>query len=302
MRRAELLLKQVQRATENERVGTNDGISLEEYYQYFNDAQKIIQREILKVNNKAFRTSTTWSADGTEDYDLPFDYFARNQVATLEYSESGNAEHYRRLEQVTQLERFSDVGRPSQYIMQGKTILVNAYPSSGSFRLTYAQRLPDVDERRATVASRTLSGSFALTALALSGYTDADYLLADHLCVCDFNGVIKARGIPYTGVTTGVVTIQGSSYTLPTGYTTLPVGDYVTLGAYSSTHFQLDDSCEDFLLAYCQKRILNRDASLDANDITSDMMQMLQGIVDVYSDDADVNEVPVTNYDYFTDW
>ncbi len=304
MRRAQLLLKQVQRATENERVGTNDGISLEEYYQYFTDAQTYLQREILKVNNKAFRTSTTWSADGTEDYDLPFDYFARNQVATLEYSETDDEADYRVLEQVTQLERYSDVGRPSQYILQGETILVNAYPSVGTFRLTYAKRLPRLEPRRSTVSSRTVT-STALTALTLtttSPFTSSDYNLADHLTVVDFNGTVKMRGIPYTAVnsSTGVVTIYGSSYTFPSG-STAPVGDYIVLGQYASTHFGVDDVCEDFILAYTQKRILNRDSSLDSAEITADMMQMLANIVDVYSDDADINQVPVTNYDYFGD-
>jgi hypothetical protein len=300
MLRAELLVKQVQRQTENERVGTNDGISLEEYYRYFNDAQLRLQRMILKVNNKAFRTFTTWSADGTEDYDLPFDYFTRNTTASLEYSESGNERDYYVLKKETQLERASYQGRPSKYILEGTRILVNAYPATGTFRLTYTKRLPLVDERRATVASRTLTTG-VLSALALASYTDADYLLADHLCVVDFNGVIKARGIPYTGVTLGVVTIQGSTYTLPTGYTTVPVGDYVCLGAYSSTHFSVDDSAEDFLVAYCSRRILNRDGSPDAADLTADELTMIQDIVDIYADDADVDQVPVTDCEYFGD-
>ncbi len=296
MRRAQLLVTQVQRATENERVGTNDGISLEEYYQYFTDGLRLIQREIVKANPKSFRAATTWSADGTEDYDLPFDYFARNQVATLEYSQSGLEADYFRLDQVTQLERYTTTGRPYQYILQGKTILVNAY------RLTYAALLPAVDKRRATVSAKTTANG-ALTALTLAGYTAADYDLYDHLCIVDFNGTIKMRSIPYTAVnsSTGVVTIQGTTYTYPTG-STIAVGDYVTLGSYASTHFLIDDQAEDFLLAYCTKRIMNRDASLDAGDITADMTAMLQSIVDVYSDDADIDQVPVTNYDYFSDW
>lgn len=301
MRRAQLLLTQVQRATENERVGTNDGISLEEYYQYFTDGLRLVQREILKVNQKAFRTSTTWSADGTESHALPFDLFARNQVATLEYTESGSVADYKVLQKVTQLERRPIAGRPSQYILEGSTIYVNNYPSTGTFRLTYAALLPAVDKRRATVSAKTTSGG-ALTALTLTGYTSADYDLYDHLCIVDFDGVIKMRSIPYTAVnsSTGVVTIQGTTYTYPTG-STIAVADYVTLGKYASTHIQLDDAAEDFMLAYCSKRILNRDASLDAGELTLDMQTMLQGIIDVYSDDGDIDQVPVTNYNYFGD-
>ncbi len=304
MRRAQLLIPQVQRATENERVGTNDGISLEEYYQYFTDGLRLVQRQILKVNQKAFRTSTTWSADGTETHTFPFDLMARNQTATLEYTESGSVADYRGLQKVTQLERRPIAGRPSQYIVEGNTIIVNNYPATGTFRLTYAALLPAVDKRRAAVSSHTKS-STALTALTLSTaspFTSADYDLYDYLCIVAWDGTINMRSIPYTAVnsSTGVVTIQGSSYTFPTG-STLTNGDYVTLGKYSSSHIQLEDQAEDFMIAYCSKRILNRDASLDAAELTADMQGMLQDIVDLYSDDGDVDQVPVTNWNYFGD-
>jgi hypothetical protein len=304
MRRAELLLTQVQRATENERgSGTADGISPEEYYQYFTDGLRAIQRAIVGPNSKAFRTYTTWSADGTEDYDLPFDYFARNQIATLEYSQSGNAQDYYKLEKRTQLERFSETGAPSQYVMEGKRILVNAYPATGTFRLTYVALLPAVDKRRGTVASKTLTSGVlsALTITPSGAFVAADYLLADHLCIVDFNGNITCRKIPYTAVSgAGVLTIQGTTYTVPTG-SSIAVGDYVCLGEYATTHFQIDDQAEDFLLAYCQKRIFNRDSSSDAVEMDAEMRGMLAAIVEVYSDDADTDEVPVTNYNYFDD-
>lgn len=301
MRRAELLLKQVQRATENERVGTNDGISTEEYYQYFTDGLRLVQREILKVNNKAFRTSYELSADGTEDFDLPADVFARNQIAALEYSASGDPKDYYRLDQVTALERFTSPGLPTQYVVEGKRFFVNAYPSGGKFRMTYTQLLPAVDKRRGTVSAHTKS-STALTALTLAGYTAADFALYDHLCIVDFNGAVKMRGIPYTTVNsgTGVVSIQGSSYTFPTG-STIANGDYFCLGGNASSHILIDDAAEDFILAYCSKRIMNRDASLDADDIAGDMMMMLQGIIDTYADDADIRGVPIINGSYFGD-
>lgn len=302
MKRAQLLITQVQRATENERVGSTDGISTEEYYQYFTDAARFLQRKILAVNSGAFRRVTTFSADGTEDFDLPTDIFARNRIVSLEFQDTGSDQDYRPLDKRTALERFSSSGRPTQYILKDKEILVNAYPTTGTFRLTYNYLVPTVDKRRAVIASRTLS-STAITALGLTAsgiYTEADYALADHLTVVGWDGTVKMRGIPYTGVSSGTVTIQNSSYTFPSG-STAPVGDYVCLGENSSSHILMDDQCEDFILTYCQRRILKRDSSADADDIGEELSAMLESCIDVYAEQDDVQSVPVTNYEYWQD-
>lgn len=301
MRRAELLLKQVQRATENERAGVTDGISLEEYYQYFTDGLRRIQRAILEANNKVFRTSTTFLASGAEKYDLPADIFASNRVATLEYSSSGQEQDYVRLEKRTQIERASSTGCPTQYVLEGKSFYVNAYPKLGKFRLTYNQLLPALDKRRATVSSFTDSGT-KLTALTIAGFDSDELALFDYLCVVGFDGTVKMRGVPFTEIndTTGVVSIYGNAYTYPDG-SDIAAGDYVTFGEYASTHFLIDDQAEDFLVTYCQKRILMRDSSADVEDLAPELMEMLAGIVEVYADDPDITEVPISNYDYWTD-
>jgi hypothetical protein len=300
MRRAELLVTQVQRATENERTGTQDGISTEEYYQYLTDGLRHLQSQILQVNPKAFRTSKTYTVSGSESYALPDDILARNQAVTLEYSQSGNARDYVRLKQLTQLERWSETGRPSAYILEGKNFLVNAYPTSGSLRLTYAAALPAVDKRRGTVGAITTT-STALTALTVV-FSDNNFSLSDHLTLVDFNGTIKMRGIPYTavGAGTGVVTIQGSSYTFPTG-STGAIGDYFVLGQNASSHALIDDAAESYLVTYCEKRILNRDSSADAVERDQEVQKMVADLVAIYADDGDVTEVPVSDYSYWQD-
>ena len=301
MRRAELLVTQVQRATENERIGTTDGISAEEYYQYFTDGVRFLQRKIIMASAKAYRTTYEFSATGVEAYNLPALIFTQSSVARLEYSPSGTTADYYPLSRVTQLERLSRSGTPSRYLLSAGQVLVNSYPSSGIFRLTYDQLLPSVDYRRGTVASKTTS-SGQLTALTIGNMSSTTvFTLSDHLTIVDFDGVVKMRGIPYTAVSgLGVVSIKGSAYTYPTG-STIAVGDYVCLGKYASTHAQLDSQAEDFLITYCQRRILKRDASLDANDIAEELSDMWRDYVDSYAMGPDVEEVTVTNYEYFDD-
>lgn len=305
MRRIELLIPQVQRATENERVGSTDGISAEEYYQYFTDGQFMLQRRILAVNNKVFRANDTFDASGSETYDnAPFNIFARNMVVSLEYSSTGAARDYRPLTKRTAAERFSDAGTPTQYMLESGVIIVNAFPASGTFRRTYNFKLPRLDKRRTTVASHTKSAT-ALSALTLTTTTpfDADdYALSDYLTIVGWDGSIKMRGIPYTAVDsgTGVVTIQGTTYTFPTS-STLTNLDQVCLGEYATTHSLLDDQCEDLLLAYCSKRILMRDSSQDVGDLESILAPEIEAVLELYADDPDNQAVPVTNFDYFQD-
>jgi hypothetical protein len=303
MRRSSLLIKQIQRATENERVGlgANDGISLEEYYQYLTDGARMLQRQIVALGSTRFRAAYIVSVSGSESYSMPTDMLHPGRVVTLEYSSTGDAADYRRLDRVSQLERYSQTGSPFQYILQGKTFLVNAYPSSGTFRLTYDQAVPTVDKRRGTVSAKT-TASGALTALTLAGYTSADFDLYDALTIIDFYGNVKMRGVPYTSVNsgTGVVAIQGSSYTYPDG-STIAVGDYFALGEYASSHPLIDDHLEGILILYCVKRILIRDSSDDAVMNDAEFKALLVDALDTYADEPDVQEAPVTNHAYFDD-
>lgn len=305
MRRGELLIKQIDRATENEKVGTQDAISPEEKYQYLTDGVRRFQEQVLAVKATSYRKEHTFSAAGTESYDQPIDMLLTNQAVTLQYSSSGVAKDYYNLQQSAPLERWTMQGNPSRYYLQGRKIFVNCYPLLGSFRLVYNASLPAVDKRRATVSSHTTAGG-ALTALTLSTsapFTAADYALYDHLCIVGFDGTVKMRGIPYTAVNSGsgVVTIQGGSYTYPSG-STIANGDYVCLGEYASTHPQIDDQAESFLLTYVSRRILMRDSSTDTADLTAEEVAMLQGIVGLYAESPDVEPVLVSNYAYFDEF
>lgn len=307
MRRIQLLVKPVQRATENELVGSTAGISEEEYYQYFSDGQALLQRRILAINNKVFRSEDIFSATGSERYDnAPPLIFARNMVVSLEYSASGLVQSYYPLKKRTQSERFTITGSPSQYALESGVLLINAYPQTGTFRRVTNYKLPRLDKRRATVGSFTASAT-ALTALTITGMDATDiaagvYSQYDYLTLVGWDGTVKMRGVPFTTINTGtgVVTILAGSYTFPTG-STIAAGDYVCFGEYASTHSALDDQCEDFMIQYCMKRIFMRDSSMDVGDLETVLEPLIESVLELYSDDPDVQEVPVTNYGYFED-
>jgi hypothetical protein len=301
MRRAALLETQVRRATENERTGITDAISSEEFLQYFTDAQLMIYRRMLSASAKNFTLPKIYSASGAETYALPGDIFGQS-VISLEYSPTGAAKDYYEVPMRTHKERVSITGNPQLFFLGSSSIYVNPYPASGTFRLVYNKALPRVDKRRGTVLSHTKS-STALTALSLTGYTQADFDLYDHLTIVGFDGTVKMRGIPYTAAPAGVVAIQGSSYTFPEGSTLTNTTDYFCLGENASSHVQLPDFCEDFVLAYCAKRIMNRDSNDDAVEMSAEMIRMAEEIVDAWAlPTQDIDNIPVVDTSYLLEY
>ena len=304
MRRAEQLVAHVRRATENERSGTADGISDEEFLEYLNQGQELIQQAIIRVHRTAFAKEAEIEASGTEYVDLPSDCFGRQRVIAVHYSPTGSREDAYRLEQRRVAERYTIEGFPKGYIPLKSKILVNPYPADGAFFVTYDPALPRIDKRRATVASRTVN-SGVLSALTLSTsapFDQDDYSLDDYLCVIDLDGTIKAAGIPFTAVSAGgVVTIQGTTHTL-SGGESIAVSDNVVIGKYSSSHSQLPDICEKFLLSYCERRILQRDQSGARAEMNEDEKSQLQDIVATYIEiSGDVEDIPVLENGYWMD-
>lgn len=304
MRRAEQLVAHVRRATENERSGTADGISDEEFLEYLNQGQELVQQAIVREHRTAFAKETTLNASGVESLTLPADCFGRHRILSLEFSPSGVADDYYRLEERRLPERYTLIGHPKAYTPVKTSVLVAPYPLTGTYRLVYDPVLPRIDKRRTTVASRTIT-SGALTALTLATaapFNVNDYTLDDFLCVIALDGTIKTAAIPFTAVSAGgVVTIEGGSYTLAAGET-FAVGDNVVIGRYSSSHSQLPDLCEKFLLSYCERRILQRDESGARGEMNEDEKAQMAEIVLTFAEiSGDIEDIPVISNGYWMD-
>lgn len=305
MRRVEQLITQVRRATENTRIGTQDGISDEEFIQYLNDAQELCASAIIQVHRTAFSKEKTISVTGAESYTLPTDIWAKQRVISVEYSPDSNAEHYYFLSQARTVERSTRRGLPSQYILFNNKLLMNAYPATGQFRITYDPLIPRLDKRRAVIDAITMT-STQLTALSLAittPFVAADYDLFDNLSIVGADGTVKMSGVPFTAVSAvnGNVTILGSAFTFASGETGA-TSDYVCLGINATTTSILPDQCEKFLLAYCQRRIFDRDSSSDRDTMSQDEQMILADIVGAFADSSgDQDDIVCKNFEYFDD-
>lgn len=279
------------------------GIPDDHFIQYFNDAQDRIQSVLAKVGVYLFETITEIDITAnTRTYSLPSRTLAGNRVRMVEFSHDGVSKNYFPLRLLTTLQLSNDeTTYPMGYLARNNQIIISPIPRSagGKLRVTYAERLDDLDIRRGTVSSHTDSGT-AITALTLST-SDDDVTALDggtYLCVNDRDGNTTLRNLRYDSYndSNGVVTITGSSFTYDTGES-ITDGSYVTVGENTTTHSKLDPIVERYLIKYVVREIVGiEDSSADVVQLDAMLVAMEGDIVDLYSPvNQDVQTIPITN-------
>ena len=305
MKRIDLLITRSRKTTENDNFSDTQGIDDEEFLQYFNDGQDEIQSIIFNSFPDALQVETTISAiAGQEAYNIPSDAFLGNRVEVVEYSPTGNSSDYIMLKKGAKRERISGVqSTPSYYIRRSKQILLQPQPqdSSGLIRILYQKRVSRLDIRRATVSAVTL-GASSITSLSFdttSLLDDSALLEEDRITIVGREGEVKMKNVLIDSIntSTGVVTVN-SGFTFDSGET-IAVGDYAVRGQDSTTHSQLPQITEKYLLEYANLRINMRDSSQDSGAISSLLQKIESTIKEAFSEpDGEVNYIPILDSQY----
>lgn len=300
MRRIELIINQSRRDTDNTEFSDTTGLSDDDFLQWANDGQERLQSLILGAVDSVFEDEKIIQCvAGQEAYDIPDDAFLSDRITMVEVSVSGSGRDYYELRQASRRERLSgQTSVPSFYIRRNNQILLQPKPESSAslLRVTYQKRLPKLDKRRAKVASVSLA-SDTITSLTLDTTISIDrtqLLEEDYVTVADKDGVIKMKNIPVTDIdeTTGVVTVD-ASFTFEDGET-IAAGDYLLRGPRSTTHSQMDDNCERYLLAYMSWKAQHKDSNSDLFEQSEESKAMEADILASFSEpDADVDYVPI---------
>jgi len=304
MRTIEQLISASRRSTGNLDFSDNAGVGDEEFLQALNDAQE----EIHALINVMFPTILMASKQvdvqaNVEAYSIPADCYMGTRLDFVEYAPSGLAQDYYPIRKGATKDRINgQAGNPAFYIRQGSNILLQPPPQNGGkIRLTYQRTIPVLDKRRATVASATVSGN-SIVSLFMDTSTEFDpEALAEQnfLTIIDKNGVVKMRYIPVDSINggTGEVTV-GAGFTFEDGET-ISTGDYAVRGKYSSTHSQLPDICEKYLIEYCNMRIFVRDSSTDQAEVAALMAKIEATLKQAFAEpDNDPDRIPILDPSY----
>jgi hypothetical protein len=238
-----------------------------------------------------------------EAYDIPDNVFVNNRLISVQYSTTGQERDYYTLSQRPLRDRFTDINsHPSWYIRRSGQILLNPIPTTsvGKMRVEYYRELDRLQLRAGQVSAVTES-SGQITALSIGTSGALSNLISNvgdkYLCICDKDGTVKEYNVEYTSYDSGT-----GAFTLPahtrTGTTTITTDDFVTVGRYTTTHSDLPNNCERFLIAYGSLLALKTDSSQDWQDEVQVMQTMKADIIDSFGDvDEDITDYPVLDGD-----
>ena len=290
MRNVELLIKQIRRQTENESVSDFEGIEDIEFIQYMNDAQYNVQSAIVAQHPRVFIKERVFVAiPGQEKYDIPHDAYLRNKVHNVEYSHSGREEDYYVLSEDTIKRRNPGIsGSPVKYIRMAGQLLLTPQPmENGKIRINYVQRVRRLNKRVAKVSSGAISstGQFTLTLNDASFPTDVESLEEyEYFCVVDKEGnrVVNDIQIVSTAATEIVCEPHVVNALENETNTSIQAGHYIVPGKHSTSHGDLSDEVERYVMQYCAWKILKRDSSVDSGEQEQELSMILQDIVGSY--------------------
>lgn len=312
MKRLDLLIDHNRRATASQTSINNSGVSELEYVQYYNEGQNKLQSRIIKEHTRAFVTESTINlVAGQEEYDLPVDLYTGTRLKRVEYRYDAGSNNYYRLSPQTYMSRYTgtEASIPGWYICKDNTILVNPIPSqsiSAGLRVVYNKALRELDVRRGVISAIAKTGT-TLNTITIDltptlGKDDvtvdfaADILnKLDHICVVDKWGDAVLEGIPIDSYnsSTGVITVSsGFTTSLTSGSF---VDQYVVGGHYTTTHSELPNMAETYLILYCNYKILRRDAaSIELVAQQQELAEAEQDVIDLFkAGESDIYDLPI---------
>ena len=285
MRRLEHLILEVRSATSNKSISK---ISQQDMVNYFNRAQDSIQAIAMLVESGARLLSTTYTTNlvqNQESYDLPSNILASNSVTSVRLSQSND--QYFPLDRIIDKERQRGYG----YAIIANKLYVSPTPNWNAvnkLEITYQKKVNRLGVRSGTIQSYS-SGTGVITLAA--GYSTEIGTYDDFFCVVDSSGNIINENLP-------IINFNAGSLTTTAGLT-IANGNYIVCGKYATTHSELPDFCEGFMLSYVERKIQASESSSDlssAGMFTSEEAQIIKDMFSTGSKDA--MYPPITNTDY----
>ena len=299
-RKIDYIIEDARESSENNDFSDTIGIQDSEFLRFINDAQLRIHSLLVQQHPSVFLSESVVNATRDQEvYTLPVNTFVGNKVAQVEYSATQSDDDYYPLRPSSLFNRDKgSEGDPTHYIRKAGTILLKPVPNStsGKLRITYTHKLPKIDKKRASVSSVTLATN-SITDLAFNVSTDSidsTVLNKDtRLSIVDEEGNVKMSNIKFTNIDTGtgIVTID-PAFVFEDGEI-IESGDIVVSGRYSTTHSQLDEMVERYLISYCVFQILKRESNTDVQIQQMVLTTMENEIVDSYAElTDDIVEIP----------
>lgn len=278
------IIEEIREATNEEEFSDTIGFSNENFLRYLNDAQHRLQAKIQSKYPRIFLQQIEYPiTSGTSTLSLPRDAYLGNKIVDVKFSQN-NSQHFTRLKP-SYISRLKNEfkGYPQEYLRKSGAIELYPKPSvSGTVRLNYVQRIPELALRSGKVSSVT---GAPITSFLLDILNDSPNFTqlakSTRYTIVDEEGNIKASHLKLDiDPTTGVCTLQ---LPLEEGESIAP-NDFILANPYGTTHSKFDVSIERYLLSYCSVKILQQAGSNELAEESQTLNIIEQEIVDTYAD------------------
>lgn len=281
MRRLELLINEAKLSTNTTDINSVSTLLCQGY---INRIQSYVEDLMFLVNdeNDLFISDYIFQlVPGQDEYPLPPHIYAKSSIDNLAVSFlNGLSNTYLPLKKVSRKQQGFTFG---YFIREDKIVLTPRPTSPLNMKLAYVRKLPTLGIRGATVSSTTP------TTIVVTNYVSGFESLSDYISIVDSSGTILVSGLSFSFNGTTTFTVPSTAG--------IPNGSYIVSGAYSTTHSQLPDECEKYLIIALERMIQYRQSSPDVQTSQLFSEPELVAIKEVFMDNSyDDAKPPVTEW------
>jgi len=292
MRRLEFIANEAKSSTNTTDIGSISNALIQGYLSRINS---YVEDLMFLVNDENDLFVHDWYFTllaGQDEYPLPIDIYAKSSIDTLAVSFlNGLSNTFLPLKKVSRKQQGFTFG---YFIREDKIVLTPRPTSPLRMKMAYVRKLPSPSFRIGKISS------FTSTGIVLTDYLSGISGLNDFICIVDKDGNIlnKTTDVNTNTVYVPISLTSDTSGTLVTDVTTgAVVGAYVVSGKYASSHSQLPDECEKYLIIALERMIQYRQSSSDINTSNVFSAEELVTIKEVFADNSyDDAKPPVTEW------
>lgn len=271
-----------------------------EVVQYLNDAQDSMQSKMSATKNisKIFVTESIISiVAGQAAYTIPDRVLLNKQIENVEFSATGSATDYCRLEKVSFMNRDTyPTTYPSGYFKRGNQIVLQPTPASatGSIRVLYEREVDDL-----APITDTVSGTPVLAAIVGATGSSA-FVAGKYINIIGPDGSTRLKNgliLNYVGGTKTITLAANVSTYLQGSYALADLDTcFITVGFCTTTLSQLPDACERYLIHAAAADVFGKDNAADHARQYNKAEQIKDEIIRAFSaQTAEVEYVPQIN-------
>jgi hypothetical protein len=223
----------------------------------------------------------------TESYKTTGAVLFGTRIISVEYSHTGQAADYLKLREVpyshrrnaVDLERFT-------YSRNGSEISLHPVPdtSTGKLRVRYERRFKKLAERAAKILDSTPDRYDVEPILDEALFNSVEY----YNVVGEFGPIVHENFL-------GSYDPASNRFTISNG--TGNEDDYVILGEHTSTHTEVEENCDRFLILYaCVRAARKAKRQVEADQFNSELAAIEKEIREAYEvDDGDDGEITIVD-------